>query len=414
MTKKEKLKKGEKAAGIITLLIGLLAGVKALAGFLSGSVILLSDAFHSGSDVISSLASWFGLKIAQRKPDEKFPYGYYKAENLATGLIAILIIGAGIEFFQEGYRGLYELSTLKLAFLALTVAAISAVFDFFSSRYLKRVGQEINSQALLTNAAEKRADVFASSIVFLGIFLSYLKIPYIEGLVTIGISLLLLKIGLTSAKDSVFALMDISPSKVVEKKVIRAIKSVPGIEEFFDLRLRKAGPFIFGETKVGVRKFIDVRRAYEIADKVEEAIKKEVSQIDSFSIHIEPFKSNYRHLVIPIITKKGLSSLVADKFGRAPSFLFVNLEGRKIKGYYLLDNPFKDQKVRAGLAAAKLLVKQKSEVLITKEVGEISFHALRDNLFDIYQAKGEKAKTVIDNFLKRELEMLSRPTREKA
>ena len=83
-------------------------------------------------------------------------------------------------------------------------------------------------------------------------------------------------------------------------------------------------------------------------------------------------------------SKNDLNSLVSDHFGRSPYFLFVNLKKRKIVGHYFLKNPHKDKKVRAGLNASKLVVKQKSEVLITQEIGEISFHILRDNLVDVY------------------------------
>ncbi len=413
MTQKEDLKKGEKLATVAIFLEGFLATAKAVIGFLSGSIVLISDAIHSGSDILSIFTSWFGLKVAQKKADERFPYGYYKAENLGAAIVSILILLAAWEMFVNGYARLFFSSPIEIPFLALAVSLLDALVLFFFGNYEIKVGEEINAQSLVAMGKENRTHLFSSTAVFVGILAAYYQTPYLEGVITIVISFLIFKIGLTSAKDSFFALMDVSPSKAVEKKVVKAIKSVPGIEEFFDLRLRRAGPFIFGETKVGVRKFIDVRRAHEIAEKVERAIKKEVPQVDSFSIHIEPFKSDYRHLAIPIKTKNGLSSPVADQFGRAPAFLLVNLEGEKIKGYYLLDNPFKDQKMRAGLAAAKLLAKQKSEILIAKEIGEISFHALRENLFDIYQAQGEKAKTIIDSFIKGGLEILSKPTKEK-
>jgi len=250
--------------------------------------------------------------------------------------------------------------------------------------------------------------------VFVGILAAYFEVPYIEGIITIIISILILRIGLVTAKDSVLALMDVSPGPEVEKKTVDAIKTVPGIEGFSNLRLRKAGPFIFGEVKLEIRKFVNVQRAHEIADRAENLIKKKVNEIDSFSIHIEPFKSNFCHLVLPVNAKKGLSSSLSNKFGRAPYFLFVNLEGRKIKGYYFLKNPYKDKPVKAGLAVSKLIAKQKSEILITKEIGEISLHVLRDNLIDVYQAKSGTAKQIIDKFMNGELNQLEKATRKES
>ena len=92
--KVDRLKEGEKTAGIVTGITFLLALVKGLIGFLSGSVILMTDALHSAADSTTGFASWLGLKISQRKPNEKFPYGYYKAENLATFYICLHLVYA--------------------------------------------------------------------------------------------------------------------------------------------------------------------------------------------------------------------------------------------------------------------------------------------------------------------------------
>ncbi len=413
MTKEEKLKKGQKVAGRAIWLEGALVVAKTVIGLLSGSLVLISDAIHSGSDVLSIVTSWLGLKIAQRKPDQRFPYGYYKAENLGSLIISVLIIYAFWEMFIQGYTRLFSFSSIKAPLLALAVSLVDALVLFPFGNYEIRIGKQVGAQSLVAMGKENRTHIFSSMAVFVGTLAAYYQVPYIEGIITIVISLLILKIGLSAAKDSIFALMDVSPSEEIEKKVIRVIRSISGIEEFFDLRLRKSGPFIFGETRAGIRKFVDVKRAYEIANKVEEEIKKKVPQIDSFTVRIEPFKSDFRHLVLPVTRKKGWASPLSDYFGRAPYYLFVNLKGKKIKGYYYLKNPYQAQSVRAGLAASKLVVKQKSDTLITQEIGEISLHVLRDNLIDVYQAKDGKAKEVIRLFIEKELRPLVKATREK-
>lgn len=412
MTKKEDLKRGERLARVALLLESVLATAKAVIGLLSGSVVLISDAVHSGSDLLSITTSWFGLKIAQRKADERFPYGYYKAENLGTAIVSVLILLAAWEMFTQGYSRLFSFSQINFPLFALAISLSDAIILFFFGNYEIKIGEEINAQSLIAMGKENRTHIFSSLAVFMGILAAYYRIPYLEGLITLAISFLILKIGLAAAKDSIFALMDVSPGKEVEEQIEKAVVSVPGVEESFDLRLRRAGPFIFGETKIGVRKSIDVQRAHEMANRIEEAVKKKVPQIDSFTIHIEPFKSDFQHLVIPVKGKKGLESLISEEFGRTAYFLFVNLKGRETKGYYFLENPYKDKKTKAGLAAAKLVDGQKSEILITKEIGEISFYALRENLFDIYQAKGKTAQEAISQYLEGKSESLSKPTRK--
>jgi cation diffusion facilitator family transporter len=411
MTKTEKLKKGQKVAGTAFWLESVLVIAKVIAGLLSGSLVLISDAIHSASDILSIATSWIGLKIAQRKADKNFPYGYYKAENLGAAIISVFIIYASWKMLTQGYMRFFSFSSIKVPLLALSVSLFDALILFFFGKYEIKIGKQINAQSLIAMGKENKTHLFSSLAVFVGTTAAYYQVPYIEGVITIGISLLILKIGLTAGRDSVFALMDVSPGKEIEQKVIKAIRLVPGIEEFSDLRLRKSGPFYFGEIKVGIRKSVDVKRAHEMADKVEKEVKRKVSQVDSFMVHVEPFKSNWQHLVIPVTADNGLDSEIADQFARAPYFLFVNLKKDKLKGFYLLKNLHKEKKVKAGLAVAKLISKQKSDILITKQIGEIAFYALRENLFDIYQTEDKTVKKTIKNFQKSQLKQLGKATK---
>ena len=413
VAKEEKLKKGQKVTEKAVFLESALAGTKLLVGFLSGSSVLISDALHSVSDVSSILTSWFGLKIAQRKADERFPYGYFKAENLGTVVISGLIFYAAWQMLVQGYQRLFSFSVVRMPLLALGISFLDALILFFFGNYEIKIGKQTNVQSLIVMGKENRTHLFSSMAVFVGILAAIYKVPYLEGLIVLAIAFLILKIGLNAAKDSVFALMDVSPGKEIEEKVVKAIESVPGIEGFFDLRLRKSGPFYFGETKVGIRKFIDVKRAHEVADRIEKEIKRKVPQVESFSINIEPFKSDFHHLVIPVKDKKGLESKIAKRFARAPYFLFVNLKAGQIKSYYFLSNPHQEQKVRAGLAAAKLIAGQKSDVLIIQEIGEITFYTLRECLSHCFQVRKGNVKEIIADFVKDKLKPLKKATREK-
>jgi cation diffusion facilitator family transporter len=409
-----KLKKGEKTAGIATLTIVLLTLVEAVVGFLSGATILIADALHNAVDSLTNFASWFGLKISQRKPDEKFPYGYYKAENLATLFISVFIFYVAVELLIEGYSKIFKLTEISMPFQAMFVALVSLIVSYLLARYMKKVGNEINSQLLIATSQEKLTDVFSSIVVLISILATFYRIPYIEGLFTILLSLLVLKSGIFIIKDSIFALMDVSPGKEIEEKVRKIISSIAGVEEFKDLKLRKAGPFIFGEVTVKIRKHADVKRAHEIANRIESKIKKEIEEIDSFTIHVEPYESEKVKLAIPIEKNKGLSSEVSEHFGRANYFIFAIVDKKegKIISFYTKNNPYKERTAKAGLFTANFFVKERIDALITKEVGETSFHTLRDNLIDIYKAEGKTAREVIENFMKGKLEILNKPTKE--
>ena len=412
---KEILKKSERAALLTTIVTIFLAIGKAIAGIISANLVLLTDALHSGVDVFPILASWFGLRIAQREPDEKFPYGYYKAESIATLFVSIFILYAAFEFIRKGYYKLFEISTVSYPLVAGGVALSSVVISLMIARYQKSIGEQTNSQSLIANSKESLMDVFSSILVLLAIILSYFNIRYVEGAATILIALLILKVGIESIKDSIYALMDISPSKDIERKVIKIIGSISGVEGFQDLKLRKSGPFIFGEVTVKVRKFVDVDRAHEIANKMEAKLEHKIERLDSFTTHIEPYETPKKRIAIPVIEDKGLDSQLSEHFGRAPYFLIVSVdkEKDKIENHEILNNKFEDKDIRAGLNAAHLIIDEKIDDLITANIGEISFHTLRDHLVSIYKTTIGNAENAIKLHIENNLEELMEPTREK-
>lgn len=409
----EKLRQGQKAAIISIIISSFLAVIKALVGFFSGAIVLVTDALDSATDVFSSLAAFFGLKLSEKKPDEKFNYGYYKAENLASLFISGLIISGAIAFFIKGFNSLFIKPALVYPLLTFITVSVSGIIALFMSRYLRKKGESINSQSLIANSKDRLKDVFTSAVILATVILTFYRVPYIQGVITMLISLVILRFGILTLKDSIMSLMDVSPNPKLEKKVEKIIGSVEGIESFSNLKLRKSGPFVFGDVDVTIKKFIDVNRAHNLSDKIEKMIKSRTPEIESFSIHIEPYKSNKHLIVIPTKEKDALDSEVIGHFGRADYFLFATIENQKLRKYSFVKNQFKKKEVRAGLNAAHFLEKKNVDMLVTDQIGEIAFHTLRDHFVDIFKVKGKIAEEVIDNFCQNKLERLEKPTKSK-
>jgi len=161
----KELKKGQKVAFIATFLTLFLAVAKGLIGYLFNSKILIADAFHSGADLLAIFASGFGLWLASKKKSAKFPYGLYKAETLASFIIGILIIWAGVAILKDGYHKLFYIMQIrKFPFLPVSISIVSIITAYFVARKEKSTGEAINSQSLLANAQESFLDIFTSSL----------------------------------------------------------------------------------------------------------------------------------------------------------------------------------------------------------------------------------------------------------
>jgi len=406
---KENLKEGQKAPIIHALTTIFLASLKAIVGKLSGSVALLADALHDFSDISIDLAAFAGLKIAERKPTEKFPYGYYKAENLATFFISLLFLYTGFEILKESYTKLFITPEISYIGIALLIPLISAILALLMSNYLIKVGKKINSQSLEAIGRENKIHAIIAVSVFISLISSYYKIPTVEALVGIGISILVFKIAIETARDSIYALLDVSPGKEIEEKIEKLIKGTKGVESLEGLRLRKSGPFVFGEAKIRTKK-INLREAHKIADKIEEKVKSFLPNLEAFIVHVEPEEKSVEKIAIPVENKK--AEAIAEIAARAPYFLIAKVDKKKkqIVWKKIVTNPVR-KNIRVGLNVAKFLIKKGIDSFIVRNIGDITFHTLRDKYVKIFFAEKTLIKDLLDLYFSNKLKELSKPTK---
>lgn len=411
---KDTFKQGQKTtliAGAGTVSFSIL---KAIIGTLSGSVVLVADAIHSAADAFSTFLAWIGLKFSQKDPTEKFPYGFYKAENIASFVISFLIFYAGFNIITESISKLHTSYELGIPYIAIGAAAIDGIVMYFIGTYEMHSGQEINSQSLIADGKESRLHLLSSGVVLIGLLGSFFSVAYIEGIAGIIISLFIFEAGYESLRDSIFVLLDESPSEEIEKKIAKILEDISGIQAFENLKLRKSGPYIFGEVTAKIRKTVNVQKADEISKQVEEQIKEKISRVDSFSVKIASYQTDKQKIAIPITNKdQALESKIAGKFGRAEAFIFIQTEKDRIQDFYTKENPHRDKKVRAGLKVAEWIVKEDIDSVITDEMGPISLHTLKDNIVTVFQTKDNSIEKNIKAFADQNLEKIKEPTKER-
>ncbi len=197
------LRKGARAAKRSTCVTIMLTGMKVAVGLLSGSIALLADAVHSVSDVFTSLAVWLGMKLSQRRPSERFSYGFYRVETLAFLVVSIVVAVSGIQALLVSLSRILNPSPVALASATLSVAAVSALVSYVLYRYKSRIGDETNSQALQGEAKHSLVDVSSSALVFVGILVHYFGLSWAEGIAGLLIGLLTIRLGFGMGRDAV-------------------------------------------------------------------------------------------------------------------------------------------------------------------------------------------------------------------
>jgi len=395
----ELLKRGEKVAGKATIAIFLLAVTKYIVGHFFQSRILIADAYHNGVDVLAIFASWFGLHLASRKKSAKFPYGLYKAENFVTFVIGALITWAGIENLGEGYKKLFvPAPDTSFPVFPVIVGAISLIVSYVVARSERQTGAFIHSGALQANASEAFLDIGISAVVLGGVLLAYAKIPYIEGLTIMFISVLIIRLGIMNIWTPMLILMDANLDPKLQAQIEEKISHIKGVKEITDIKIRQSGPFKIVECKIATKPSISVFKAHELADTIEDLIENQYRDIESVFVHIEPIRQLELSAIVPVNEINGMDSKVYGHFGRAPYFLIMKLDktGKtEIEDFYYNEFLGEKDRIHIGVKVIRAILMHDLDIVFTPKIGEIAFHLLKDHFVDIYKAdEGTTVKEV--------------------
>ncbi len=410
----ESLKRGQRVAITATIAILLLAVAKFVTGYLFDSRILVADAFHSGVDVLAIFASWFGLWLASRKESAKFPYGLYKAETFVTLVIGVLVVWAGMENLLEGYRKFFLLPP-RYAFptLPVLVSGISVFVSYFVAKMEKETGAFINSGALQANASEGFLDIGTSLVVLAGILLAHAKIPYIEGSIVMLIALLIIRLGVKNVWTPILVLLDANLDPRLQAEIEHKISAIDGVKDVRGVKIRQSGPFKMVECNISTGPSVSVYKAHELADKIEDLIREDYSQIESVFVHVEPVRQDTLSVIIPVKEMNGLDSKIHGHFGRAPYFIILKLDDKgsaEIEDFYYNEFLGEKDRIHVGVKVIKAVIKHNLDLVFTTRIGEISFYMLKNNFIDIYRADaGSTVREIVERYHKGEIEPITAP-----
>lgn len=410
------LREGENAAKISTAVMIVLSSVKGAVGLISGSIALLADAVHSFSDIFASIAVWLGLKFAQKEPSERFPYGLYKVETLALLVVSVIVIFSGIEILLESIRRFWTSYSITLPHITIAVACSSALVSILLSRYKDKVGRSIGSQALIGEGKHSMVDAYSSIIVILGVAFNSIGLAWAEAVAGLAISIIVLKLGLWMGKDSILVLLDVCLRPEYVQEIRGIAESIPGVKAVHGIKVRRAGPFVFGEMHLEVDEGLAIDKAHEISQNVEDKVKEKIKEMDSLTIHIEPLKKGRYRLAMPIVEDGGLESRVHGHFGGSPYYMLIDVDMDKgdVIRWRVIENPGAKLDRRRGVETARVLLDNNVDILATVEIGDGAFHVLRDGGIKIYRLHpNARVKEAVKEFLEGKMGLMEAPSKLK-
>lgn len=282
--------KNDKTCTIIGFVInGILVIIKFIAGILGKSQTMIADAIHSFSDGIATFLVLISLEYSKKPPDKKHPYGHGNIEVLTALLVAILILITGIFL---GYSALHTIVhhhyEKEPKNLTIYIAILSILIKELLYRYTFYVGQLLNSPMLKANAYDHRSDAFSSIGALLAIIFSKIGYPILDPIGAVIISLFILKMGINIIKENILIIMDTTPSEKIQKDVDNLIRYVDGVLSSTNARIHPVGRKLFIEATISVDKKLSIQEAHNIAEEVKKVLKRNYTQIEDVTIHIEP------------------------------------------------------------------------------------------------------------------------------
>jgi cation diffusion facilitator family transporter len=273
----------------------LLLTVKLVAGVLTGSASVLSEAVHSATDLVASVVAFVAVRRSESPPDEDHNYGHGRFENLAGIFEGAILLGVGVAVIYGAVDGIVNGAELEFLGFGIVVMALSAVVNLFVSRWLLRVARETDSRALEAEGYNLRTDVWGAAGVALGL-LAALATGWtvLDPIIAALIGLVILWTAFRLISGSARVLLDESlPEEelgVVEGVIGREIQGDSRIRGYHKLRARKSGPQRHIDFHLQLRAETTLGEAHKISDALEERIRRSLPNSDVL-IHLEDDRS---------------------------------------------------------------------------------------------------------------------------
>jgi cation diffusion facilitator family transporter len=268
----------------------LLAATKGIAGVAGNSYALIADAIESATDVASSLIVWGGLKISALPPDEDHPYGHGKAEPLAAVAVSLTLVAAAIGIAIQSIREIITPHHAPAAFTLIILVLVVAVKETLF-RFVLRVGMDVNSTAVRSDAWHHRSDAITSAAAFVGISVALIGGEGFESAddwAAVFASIIIVVNAVRILRPAVNEVMDAAPPVEIETSIREAAQHVEGVILLEKCLVRKAGFSYYVDLHVTVDGGLSVREGHDIAREVKRAIRATHPQVIEVLVHIEP------------------------------------------------------------------------------------------------------------------------------
>ncbi len=273
----------EKTAVALTSALAalLMTLLKLATGLVTGSLGMLSDAAHSGLDLIGAALTFLSVRVSDKPADEDHPYGHAKVENLSAFVETFLMIGSSIWISYEAvHRILVHDVAIHYSSWPLAVLALSMAVDFWRSHQLHAVARRTGSDALEADAVHFASDIWSSAAVFAGLSISWLGaqwrvgfLRYADSVTALLVSILILHMSWRLARRTTGALLDSIPIEM-RRRVLAEVQHIDGVLGVDQARMRRAGTSYFADLTLSLSRQLTFKHTEQLVEEASAAVRR--------------------------------------------------------------------------------------------------------------------------------------------
>lgn len=280
--------------GILASMVGIFCNVllfliKITIGTLLNSISVIADAFNNLSDAGSSIISFIGVKMASKPADKEHPFGHGRMEYIAALIVAFLVLQVGFTFFKDAIGKIKEPQEIQFQLVSVIILLISIGIKLWLGMFNKKLGNRIQSKVMMATAADALGDVITTSATIVSLLIFRFADVNIDGIVGIGVSLVVMWAGIGIAKDTLEPLIGEAVPQDVYREITKFVEGYEGILGTHDLIVHNYGP---GRSMASLHAEVpndtDIEVSHEIIDRIEREATKELGVF--LVIHMDPIE----------------------------------------------------------------------------------------------------------------------------
>ncbi len=261
--------------------------MKVVVGATTGSLGILSEAAHSGLDLIAAVVTYFSVRVSDKPADADHQYGHGKIESfsafLETGLLLLTCVWI---VYEAGKRLFFHSVEIEPTIWAFVVMGISIVVDFWRSRRLRRIADKYDSQALQADALHFGTDIWSSSVVILGLALVLIGRHYsqpwlakADPIAALFVACIVVYVSSRLARQTIDTLLDAAP-KGIRNRIIEEVYRVDGVLQVDRVRIRRVGSRYFADVQVAMSRNVTFQKSEQVSNEVATRIRNLLPDAD--------------------------------------------------------------------------------------------------------------------------------------